>query len=500
MSTVADEGRRTDGAERVYGLLPVHIGGWRHLETAETTEIRDPADTRELVATTPRASASEARQALELAVSAAEAWARTSPLERGRIIGRAAEAMEARAEEVATAMTREMGKPLTESRAETLRAVDVLRYFAEANRHDFGATGALPGVNESAFTLRVPLGVVSVITPWNFPLVIPTWKLAGALVFGNTVVFKPAEISPLSALHLVECLLEGGVPDKALALVLGSGSALGPELVGSERSDAISFTGSIEVGHQLSVEAATSGGKPIQCEMGGRNAIVVMADADLDAALEAVVLAGFGTTGQRCTSSSRVIIEAPVYDAFVARLIDAAKTLRVGPGLDPETQVGPLVSAEQLQSVLDDLESGVDEGAEILFGGQRLADGEFEHGHFMEPAVTTSPVDSSFATHEIFGPVVTVFRAESYEEAVALNNSVPQGLSSGIFTTDLEQANSFLRDTDTGMAHVNRPTVGAEAHLPFGGAKGSSIGPPELGAARAFFTKTRSAHVRWGNG
>jgi aldehyde dehydrogenase (NAD+) len=272
---------------------------------------------------------------------------------------------------------------------------------------------------------------------------------------------------------------------------------IGPELVRSSHSDGISFTGSNEVGRRLAADAAACGGKSAQCEMGGRNAIMVMADADLDAALEAVLVAGFGTTGQRCTSSSRVIIETPVYDAFVDRLVEAAQALRVGPGLDPATEMGPLVSAKQLESVLSDLERGAGEGVEIICGGRRLDGSPFEHGHFMEPTVTTAPVDSWFTNHEVFGPVVTVFPAASYEEAIALNNAVPHGLSSGIFTTDLGHANRFLRETDTGMAHVNRPTVGAEAHLPFGGAKESSIGPPELGAARAFFTKTRSAHVRW---
>ena len=449
------------------------------------------------MAVTPRVTVSDVDEALELAAGAAGHWARTSPLERGSVIRRAADAMEARSEDVAIAMTREMGKPITESRAEVLRAVDVLRYFSEVNRHDFGTTGALSGADESAFTLTVPLGVISVITPWNFPLVIPTWKTAAALAYGNTVVLKPAEISPLSAINLVECLLEGGVPPDGLGLVLGSGSAIGPELVRSDYSDGISFTGSNEVGRQLAADAGTCGGKPVQCEMGGRNAILVMADADLDAALEAVVVAGFGTTGQRCTSSSRVIIEAAVYNEFVDRLIEAARALRVGPGLDRETKMGPLVSAKQLESVLTDLERGVSEGVEVICGGRRLEDSAHAHGHFMEPTVTTAPVDSWFTNHEVFGPVVTVYPVTSYEEAIAVNNAVPHGLSSGIFTTDLGRANRFLRETDTGMAHVNRPTVGAEAHLPFGGAKESSIGLPELGAARAFFTKTRSAHVRW---
>ena len=477
--------------------LRVHIGQWREVTGGETTEIRNPADTRELVAVAPRCTNNDVEKALKLAASAAVDWADTSPLERGRAIARAAHVMEARCEEIATAMTREVGKPIAESRAEVLRAVDVLRYFGEANRHDFGTTGALSGTDEAAFTLTVPLGVVAAVTPWNFPLVIPTWKLAAALVFGNAVVLKPAELTPLSAINLVECLLAGGIPPAALALILGSGSAIGPELISSTCIDAITFTGSTEVGSDLAAEAAASGGTRVQCEMGGRNAILVMADADLDAALEAVLTAGFGTSGQRCTSSSRVIIHKAVYDQFVNRLVDSAQGLRVGPGLDPETQLGPLVSAKQLESVLRDLERGVSDGAEILWGGTRLDDGPYEHGHFMEPTVTTTPVDSWFTSHEIFGPVVTVYPAASYEEAVALNNAVPHGLSSAIFTNDLAYANRFLRDTDTGMVHVNRPTVGAEAHLPFGGAKDSSIGLPELGAARTFFTKTRTAHVRW---
>jgi alpha-ketoglutaric semialdehyde dehydrogenase len=404
--------------------------------------------------------------------------------------------MAARADDIAVSMTREMGKILAEAEVETQRSVDVLRFFAQAPRLQAGQMYPLGGANEHAFTIRAPLGVVALITPWNFPLSIPTWKTAAALAFGNTVVLKPAELAPLSATALTECLLEAGLHAEVLSLVPGPGSVLGAALVESPLVAAVSFTGSTAIGRQIAARAAGAG-KRVQCEMGGRNAIVVMADADLDAATEAIVTAGFGTSGQRCTSSSRVIAERSIADEITERIVNAASQLTVGPGLDPQTDLGPMVSADQLEDVLRSLDRATGEGTEVVCGGHRLVGADHARGHFMAPTVTRDRPGGWFAGHEPFGPIVSILEARDFDDALAINNSVDYGLSSSIFTTNLQQAMRFVHESDTGMVHVNRPTVGAEAHIPFGGAKASSVGPPEMGGAVEFYTKSRSAHVRW---
>lgn len=475
--------------------VQAHVGHWR--ESGESmSQIRNPADMREIVALAPRAGSELVEEALAVAADAASAWARTATSDRGAILGRAAEVMAARADQIAVAMTREMGKVIAEARVEVRRAIEVLDFFAQAPKLQHGATFPQTSARESVFTLRVPLGIVALITPWNFPLVIPTWKTAAALAFGNVAVLKPAEMAPLSAVALLECLLEGGLPSGALSLLPGTGSVIGPVLVDSPALAAVSFTGSTAVGSGIARRTAGTG-THVQCEMGGRNAIVVLADADLDAAVHSAVSAGFGTTGQRCTSSSRIIVERSVVSDFTDRLVRATGELAVGPGLDPASDLGPLVSAGQLDDVLDALDRAVAEGTEIICGGHRLQQGALAHGHFMQPTVTRGPADSWFAGHEVFGPVVSVFEVDDFDHAVRLNNAVAYGLSSAIFTSSLEHAMRFVAEADTGMVHVNRPTVGAEAHVPFGGAKESSIGPPELGGAWQFYTKSRSAHVRW---
>lgn len=473
-----------------------HVGGWIGADGASETKLHDPADTRRLVAVAPRGEVVLAEEAISLAAAAAPAWGRSSPLERGAILDRAASLILDRAEPIAEAMTLEMGKVIAECRVEVQRTVDVMRFFAQAPKLQGGATFPLGSARESAFTLRLPLGVVGLITPWNFPLVIPAWKLCAALTFGNAVVLKPAELAPLSAASLVESLLDAGLPPEALSLVHGQGSVIGQALVDSEQVAGISFTGSTAVGIAIAQRGATTG-KRVQCEMGGRNAIVVLGDADLDAAVEGIVAAGFGASGQRCTSSSRVIVEHSVAPQLTERLLDAARQLPVGPGLDPATKVGPLVSGDALEDVLGALDRAVAEGTEILCGGSRLDDGVHAHGHFMEPTVTAGSGDSWFAGHETFGPVVSVLEVEDFDRALALNNSVRYGLSAAIYTNDLEAAMRFVRETDTGMVHVNRPTTGAEPHIPFGGAKESSVGPPEMGDAWQFYTRSRSAHVKW---
>lgn len=459
-------------------------------------ELRNPADTREVVATAPRCGTGEVEEAVEIATAGARAWGLTSALERGQVLDRAADLMLGRSEEIAVTMSREAGKLIGEARVEVGRAVEILRFFAQAPKLQDGRAYPLASERESGFTMRLPIGVVGLITPWNFPLMIPTWKVAPALAFGNSVVIKPAELAPYGTGVLVECLLEAGLPPEVVSLVHGQGSLLGTKLVDSDAVGALSFTGSTPVGTDIARRVAGTG-KRVQCEMGGRNAIVVLADADLDAAVEAIVLAGFGSAGQRCTSSSRVIVERAVAPDLTERLLDRARALRVGPGLDPDSEVGPLISAGQVEEVIGALARAVDEGTEVIQGGKRLTGGKWENGHFMQPTVTRGPDDGWFAGHEVFGPVVSLLEADDLDHAILINNSVEYGLSSGIFTGSFKSAMRFVRETDTGMVHVNRPTTGAEPHVPFGGAKASSLGPPEMGDAWQFYTRSRSAHLRW---
>jgi len=389
-----------------------------------------------------------------------------------------------------------MGKPLGEATAEVRRTVDMTRHFAGAVKHAEGASHRLGSDREQAWTIRIPLGVVVAITPWNFPLMIPNWKIASALVHGNAVIFKPAESAPLSAAALTQCYLDAGVPAAALTLLLGRGPVVGPTLLESTDVDAVTFTGSTQVGRMIVAESARTG-KKVQAEMGGKNAVVVMPDAHLDDAVASVVLAGFGTSGQRCTSSSRVLVHEEVREEFTDRLVHATKALVTGPGLRPGVTVGPLASQQAMEGALRLLEKAISEGAEVVVGGGRLTSGELGHGYFIEPTILNADSTGTAFSEELFGPVVSIHQFSNLDEAIEMNNAVRYGLSAAIYTNNLTSAHRFIREVDTGMVHVNRPTVGAEAHLPFGGAKDSAYGIAELGASADFFTRTRSAHVRW---
>jgi alpha-ketoglutaric semialdehyde dehydrogenase len=473
--------------------IKAYVGGW--IDADEEVEIRDPADQRQVVATVPRVDLETLSDAVDLAAEAASGWRRTSALERGAIIDTAADLIAARRDQIARSMTLETGRILPESEIEVQRTVEILRFFAQAPKLQDGRTFPVAGEGGRAFTMRLPLGVVALITPWNFPVMIPAWKLAPALAFGNAVILKPAEIAPMSVSALVEAMVDAGLPPGVLGFVPGRGSVLGPELVASEKVQGISFTGSTEVGLGIAREALVRG-KRVQCEMGGRNAIVVRADADLEAALKGIMVAGFGASGQRCTSASRVIVERGIAAELRERIVAATAAMRLGPGLDPSSDIGPVISTEQLDGVRAALERGRGEGTEILQGGGRPA-GDLAHGLYLEPTVTGGIEGTWFADHEIFGPVVSLFEVDDLDHAIALNNSVPFGLSSAIYTSDFGAAMRFIEETDTGMVHVNRPTNAADAHIPFGGAKESSSGPPEMGDAWQFYTRSRSAYLKW---
>ncbi|MGV9864064.1 aldehyde dehydrogenase family protein [Rhodococcus koreensis] len=473
----------------------LHIGGqWR--DGATSWALRNPADTRQIVTQVPEATTQDVEEAVASAVRGAKIWRETPAFERGQVLAKAAAIIDRRRVEFARAVTIEMGKPIVESRVEVGRAVEQTQYFATTARHPEGYTAQLATNSEMGYTFRAPIGVVGLICPWNFPAMITNWKLAPALAFGNAVVFKPAEIAPLSATLLVEAYLEAGVPADALNLILGRGSVVGPALISHRDVAGISFTGSTPVGTRIAADAARHG-KRAQCEMGGKNAIVVMPDANLDDAIAAIMVGGFGTSGQRCTSSSRVLAHREIVDELQRRMEEGVDRLVVGPGLDERTTVGPMASQQQLTDTLAGLERAVVEGAKVLRGGARLVDGEYAHGWFLEPTLLRASTAGAAFHEELFGPIVSIHEFDTLDEAIELNNAVEYGLSAAIYTRDLVAAHRFIRETDTGMVHVNRPTVGAEPHLPFGGAKASALGTSELGAAGDFYTKTRSAHLRW---
>ncbi|MGQ0369778.1 aldehyde dehydrogenase family protein [Leucobacter sp. Z1108] len=458
--------------------------------------MRDPADTRNIVASAPRATRAQAIEAVQVAVRGSLEWRAVPAIQRGEVIRRASEIIAERAEQLAVAATLEMGKPIAESRGEAARAVEHARYFSTVGREAQGYTANLNEPDAQAFTLRSPIGVVSVITPWNFPIMIPNWKIAPALAHGNSVILKPAEVSPVTATLLVQCYLDAGVPASALSLLIGKSSEIGDVLLTAPEIAGVTFTGSTEVGRKISATAVGLG-KRVQAEMGGKNALVIMDDANLDKALEAVMVGGFGTSGQRCTSSSRILVHEAVFEEVQRRLTEAVGQLRVGHGLTAGINAGPLASESALEDVMQGLERAVADGATVVAGGSRAEDSDLANGWFLQPTLLTGPATGAAFSEEIFGPIVSLHSIKDIDEAIRLNNEVEYGLSASIYTSNLEAANRFIFETDTGMVHVNRPTVGAEPHLPFGGSKASAIGPSELGAAHQFFTKTRSAHVRW---
>jgi len=487
--------RRSEGAmEREYQNL---IGGtWGPATGGATNPDRNPARRDEVVAVFPSAGRDDATRAAEAAGKAFPGWARTPMPRRGEILLKAAALLEQRLDEVAEALTREEGKTLAESKGEVGRGVSLLRYYGgEATQ----PTGEIyPSVSPSTFLFaeRVPLGAVALITPWNFPVAIPTWKVAPALVFGNTVVLKPAELTPLTAWHLTDVLDKAGLPPGVLNLVVGRGSQVGQALVESPHIKAISFTGSNAVGARLAAQCAERGIK-FQLEMGGKNPVVVLSDADVDKAVDVTIAGAMLSTGQKCTATSRVIVQRDALDAFREGLVAKVAALKVGDGMKPETYMGPLVSADAEKTVLDYIEVGKREGARLLTGGAKLKGDAYDQGYFVAPTVFDGVrPDMRIAQEEIFGPVVAVLEARDFDQAVAMANDTRFGLSASVMTRDLGLALRFVREIEAGIVHVNSQTAGAEPQVPFGGFKASSSGSREQGkAAREFFTQTKTVYL-----
>jgi aldehyde dehydrogenase (NAD+) len=471
-------------------------GAWQASVSGATFENRNPANTDDLIGVFQKSTRQDVEAALAAAERAYRTWRLVPAPVRAERLFKAAQLIADRKEQFARDMTREMGKVLSETRGDVQEAIDMTFYMAGEGRRMFGQTVPSELRNKFAMSVRQPLGVCSIITPWNFPMAIPSWKIIPALVCGNTVVFKPASQTPLSAVNFVKVLEEAGIPKGVVNMVTGDGSAVGTPLSSDPVVRVVSFTGSTDVGRIVN-QAAAPGFKKVHLEMGGKNVIMIMDDANLELAVDGCLWGGFGTTGQRCTASSRVVVHERVYKPFVEHFVARAKSLVVGDGLREETQMGPSNSQGQLETVMKYVEIGTGEGATLASGGRRLDQGAHARGYFHEPTVFTDVhPDMRVAREEIFGPVVSVIPCRSLEEAIEIGNGVEYGLSASIYTQDINRAFTAMRDLYTGIFYVNAPTIGAEVHLPFGGTKNTGNGHREAGvAALDVFSEWKSVYI-----
>ncbi len=472
-------------------------GEWVESTSGDTIEDRNPADRSEVVGIFQRSGEEDVRGAIEAAARAYRRWRHTPAPKRAEYLFRMGEILVRRKEEYARAMTREMGKPIKEARGDVQEAIDVCYHVAGEGRrlHGFTTPSELP--NKACFTMRVPIGPCGLISPWNFPIAIPSWKLIPALVCGNSVVLKPASDAPLSAYHLVKLCQEVGIPRGVVNYVTGDGATVGRALTRDPDIALISFTGSSESGREVGLACAETF-KKVSLEMGGKNAMIVMDDARLDLAVEGALWGAFGTAGQRCTATSRIIVHKKVHDEFVTRFVEGAESLKVGDGIDESVQVGPLVNEAQLKKVMEYVQIGRDEGADPVLGGVRMTKGEFGRGFFFEPTIFTKVAPGMrIAREEIFGPVVCVLAADGLDDALEIANDTVYGLSSSIYTQDINRAFRAVRDLETGIAYVNSSTIGAETHLPFGGVKQTGNGHREGSATTAIeiFSEWKSVYV-----
>ncbi|HLJ26414.1 MAG TPA: aldehyde dehydrogenase family protein [Candidatus Angelobacter sp.] len=473
------------------------IGGeWVGSHSGQSYENLNPADTRDVIGIFQRSDRSDVDQAVSAAKKAFERWRLVPAPKRAEIIFRAGEVLQKRKEECAREMTREMGKVVKETRGDVQEAIDTAYYMAGEGRRQFGATVPSELPNKFAMAVRAPLGVCGMISPWNFPMAIPSWKLLPALVCGNTCVIKPAEDTPLSTLNLVQALMDAGLPGGVVNVVTGFGPEAGAPILEHPDVRAISFTGSSEVGRMVG-EVAARAFKPCSLEMGGKNAIIILDDANLDLALDGVLWGAFGTTGQRCTAASRVIVQKGVYRQFAGQLVHRARQLKVGNGLDESVDVGPQINQQQVETSARYVDIGKGEGAKLELGGKRFTGATYDHGWFFEPTVFAD-VDPGMriAQEEIFGPVVSLIPCEDFEHAIQIANCVPYGLSSAVYTREVNRAFRAMRDIDAGITYVNAPTIGAEVHLPFGGTKATGNGHREGGiGAIDFYTQWKAIYV-----
>jgi len=471
-------------------------GGWRDCASGNHAPNVNPANTDDVLGELPLSSRDEAEEAIAAAEAALPAWRDTPAPERGRMIARVHGIMAERAEELARALTREEGKILREARGEVQKTLNILEFVAGEGLRLSGDTMPSEIGHTFAYTVREPVGVVGAITPWNFPVAIPCWKIAPALVAGNTVVFKPASLTPETAEMVTEMFVEAGLPAGVLNLVFGSGAEVGAAIVEDSRVRALSFTGSNEVGTALYARAA-AGQKKVQCEMGGKNPLLVLEDADLSMAVEATAQGAFGSTGQRCTATSRAVLMDAIADEFVERLAQRARELVVGDGLDDSVDMGPSVDESQFETVLEFIGVGREDGAELVTGGEPLTGEAHRKGFFVAPTIFDH-VDrkSRIAQEEIFGPVLSVIRVQDFDEGLQVCNDTRYGLTSSIYTQDASRIFRFVRGIETGITHVNSPTMGGEAQLPFGGTKATGVGMREMGkTAIDFYSEWKTVYI-----
>ena len=471
-------------------------GEWVEPATGEYFENRNPADTTDLIGLFPRSGKEDVERAVESAKAGFERWRRTPAPQRGDVLRRVGDLMTARKDEIARAMTREMGKVLEETRGDVQEGIDTAYYAGVEGRRLFGKTVPSELRDKWAMTYRRPIGVCGLITPFNFPMAIPTWKMFPALLCGNSVILKPAEDVPHTAVLLVEILLEAGLPADVIQLVHGFGEEVGAAIVEHPEIPVISFTGSTATGAVIG-ETCGRMHKRLSLEMGGKNAQIVMPDANMELALDGVLWGAFGTTGQRCTATSRLLLHEDIHDEFLERLVARTKELRLGNGLENGTDVGPLINQAALDKVQSYVEIAREEGDEIVVGGKRATGGGLDNGYFFEPTILKGVKPGSrLALEEIFGPVLSVIKFSDLDEAFRINNEVRYGLSSALYTQDVRASFRAMTELDNGITYINAPTIGAEAHLPFGGVKMTGNGHREGGwEVFEFYSETKVVYV-----
>jgi alpha-ketoglutaric semialdehyde dehydrogenase len=471
-------------------------GEWCDAASGETNENRNPADRNDLIGLWPASDSRDVQRAVQSAKRGFETWRRTPAPLRGDVLRRVGDLLTQRKEEISRAMTREMGKVLNETRGDVQEGIDTAYYAATEGRRLFGHTVPSELRDKWAMSYRRPIGVAGLITPFNFPLAIPTWKTFPALVCGNSVIIKPAADVPHTVTLLVEVLLEAGLPPEVIQLVHGSGSKVGNAMVEHPDIPIMSFTGSTEVGSQIG-ETCGRMHKRLSLEMGGKNAQIVMPDADMDLAIEGVLWGAFGTTGQRCTATSRLLLHEAIHDEFLDRLVERTQALRLGNGLEDGIDVGPLINQAALQNTVNYIDIARAEGDEVIVGGARAVGTGLDDGNFFQPTILRGVrAGSRLACEEVFAPVLSVIRFSDLDEAIRINNEVEFGLSSSIYTNDVRASFRALNELDNGITYVNAPTIGAEAHLPFGGVKKTGNGHREGGwEVYEFYSETKVCYV-----
>lgn len=488
----------TTSTEKTVQTVQNYIDGqWQEASTGKTAESYNPANVDDVVGRYQMSSSEDLDQAVEVAWKAQKEWRKLTGNVRGDVLFKVADVMEKRIDDIAQTMTREMGKTFAEAKGETARGIAILRYYAGEGMRPVG--DVIPPSDSAAlmFTTRTPLGVVGVITPWNFPVAIPIWKAAPALVYGNSVVIKPASEAAVTCAKVIDCFHEAGIPAGVINMVTGSGSVVGQGLAEHSKVNGITFTGSNGVGKRLA-QIALERGIKYQLEMGGKNPVIVAEDADLDLAVDATISGGLKSTGQKCTATSRVIVHEDVYEEFREKLVAKVSEITVGDGLDEGSWMGPSVSENQMNTVLSYVEKGKEEGAKLLYGGKRCEKGANAKGYFVEPAVFDEVTPNMvIAREEIFGPVLALIKVSSFEEALDVANDSDYGLSASVFTTNISKALSFINEMDAGLVRINAESAGVELQAPFGGMKQSSSHSREQGrAAIEFFTSIKTVFVK----